>query len=296
VTGPASTTAGVSAPYGNGTSTYVPSSTGSLVDPTFTSAPYSNGTIPAGSPSSTIAPVVTTPAASLTTSTLTTTTVYTITSCPATVPNCPVGSVTTETITLGVTVCPVVDVTATVVPVTTTPAAGGSGSGSGSGEWTTSTVYTTKVYTITACPPSVPNCPGKGSVTTEIVPAYTTVCPVTATGGSSPSMPAGGAPGGGIKQEASPTTTTRVTSVAYTFITVSSKGPSAGLPAPSGNGSSSVVVSYTVKPTGSGGVAVSSTATGSVPPKPTKPVTAGASRAAGALGLAGLFAAGAMLL
>lgn len=47
---------------------------------------------------------------------------------------------------------------------------------------TTSTVFTTKVYTITACPPWVSNCPASEkttSYTTEIVPLYTTICPVS---------------------------------------------------------------------------------------------------------------------
>jgi chitinase len=45
---------------------------------------------------------------------------------------------------------------------------------------TTSTVCTTKVYTVTKCPPEVVNCPAGGYVTTETIPLYTTVCPVTA--------------------------------------------------------------------------------------------------------------------
>ncbi|KAF7540105.1 hypothetical protein G7Z17_g12276 [Cylindrodendrum hubeiense] len=48
---------------------------------------------------------------------------------------------------------------------------------------TTSTVYTTHVYTVTKCPPEVTNCPANAAtpyVTTEIVALYTTVCPVTA--------------------------------------------------------------------------------------------------------------------
>ncbi|KAM0541348.1 hypothetical protein ACHAPJ_013268 [Fusarium lateritium] len=40
----------------------------------------------------------------------------------------------------------------------------------------TSTVTTSKVYTVTACPPSVTNCP-VGHVTTEIVTSLTTYCP-----------------------------------------------------------------------------------------------------------------------
>ncbi|KAF4458231.1 glycoside hydrolase family 18 [Fusarium albosuccineum] len=45
-------------------------------------------------------------------------------------------------------------------------------------KYTTSTVYSTKTYTITQCPPAVTDCP-IGHVTTETVPVYTTVCPVT---------------------------------------------------------------------------------------------------------------------
>lgn len=50
---------------------------------------------------------------------------------------------------------------------------------------TTSTVYTTKIYTVTSCAPTVTNCPGKGKVTTEIISLYTTVCPVSAPAPSS---------------------------------------------------------------------------------------------------------------
>jgi hypothetical protein len=44
--------------------------------------------------------------------------------------------------------------------------------------YTTSTVYTTKVHTITSCAPTVTNCPGKPHVTTETIAVSTTVCPV----------------------------------------------------------------------------------------------------------------------
>ena len=46
---------------------------------------------------------------------------------------------------------------------------------------TTSTVYTTSVYTITSCAASVTDCPERGSVTTDIISLYTTICPVTET-------------------------------------------------------------------------------------------------------------------
>ena len=47
---------------------------------------------------------------------------------------------------------------------------------------TTSTVYTTKLTTVTACPYGVPNCPAESAITstvTSVVALYTTVCPVT---------------------------------------------------------------------------------------------------------------------
>jgi hypothetical protein len=97
-----------------------------------------------------------------TTSTVYTTNIYTITKCPAAVTNCPVGKVTTDVVSLYTTVCPVKS-TPTPQPAQ---------------EFTTSTVYTTIIYTITKCPATVANCP-IGSVTTDIISLYTTVCPVT---------------------------------------------------------------------------------------------------------------------
>ncbi|OBT93449.1 hypothetical protein VE01_08688 [Pseudogymnoascus verrucosus] len=97
-----------------------------------------------------------------TTSIVYATTVYTITKCPATVTNCPIGSATTELISLYTTVCPV------AASATKQPPSG----------YTVSTVFTTIVYTITKCPKTVTNCP-VGSVTTEIRSLYTTTCPVT---------------------------------------------------------------------------------------------------------------------
>jgi hypothetical protein len=46
--------------------------------------------------------------------------------------------------------------------------------------YTTSTVYSTNIYTVTDCPATVTNCPAHyTSVVTDIVAAYTTVCPVS---------------------------------------------------------------------------------------------------------------------
>lgn len=94
------------------------------------------------------------PSDDLTTSTVYDTKVYTVTSCAPTVTNCPVGHVTTETVGVYTTVCPVTE------------------------QLTVSTVYTTDVHTVTKCPPTVTNCP-VGHVTTETVVVGTTVCPVS---------------------------------------------------------------------------------------------------------------------
>lgn len=57
----------------------------------------------------------------LTTSTVYTTTTYTVSSCAPTVTNCPYGHVTTDTIVLSVTVCPVTE--SSTAPATSTSAA-----------------------------------------------------------------------------------------------------------------------------------------------------------------------------
>ncbi|TGO40934.1 hypothetical protein BHYA_0029g00440 [Botrytis hyacinthi] len=159
-----------------------------------------------------------------TTSTAYVTTVYTITSCAATVTDCPgrIGSVTTETISSYTTVCPVTatatstssaegisvsskpssapGVTASQtssssaqgLTTSTSPVYSSSAQGSATSpitsivQYTTSTAYVTSIYTITSCAATVTDCPGRiGSVTTETISSYTTVCPVTETSGNS---------------------------------------------------------------------------------------------------------------
>jgi chitinase len=93
-----------------------------------------------------------------------------VTDCPA-----KIGSVTTDTIVLYTTICPV---TATEtnggIPTSTAVAS------FSPVEYTTSTVYATTTYTITSCAPTVTNCPAKlGQVTTDIISLYVTVCPVS---------------------------------------------------------------------------------------------------------------------
>jgi len=81
------------------------------------------------------------------------------------------------------------------------------------GKSTTSTVYTTSVYTVTSCAPEVTNCPAKmGSVTTDIISLYTTVCPVTETESSVPTSTS--AP---ITTETPYTTSTVYETVEYTI-------------------------------------------------------------------------------
>ncbi|KFY26601.1 hypothetical protein V493_03992 [Pseudogymnoascus sp. VKM F-4281 (FW-2241)] len=102
------------------------------------------------------------------TSTVLRTTVYTVTSCAPTVTSCPLGQVTTATITDYTTWCP-------GKPTTTASPTNSEKAG---------TVYTTIVYTITACPPSVTNCP-EDAKTTHVATTTKAIYTLTAL----PSMP-----------------------------------------------------------------------------------------------------------
>ncbi|KAI6712453.1 hypothetical protein JHW43_005002 [Diplocarpon mali] len=121
------------------------------------------------------------PVQKYTTSTVYATNVQTITWCPPSVPDCSLGSVTTKTIAISTTVCPVTTTPAVQYPMetlskqpTTTPAPSVSVT-----KYTTKTVYKTAIYTITSCPPAVPECTSKlGQVTTQTIKISTTVCPV----------------------------------------------------------------------------------------------------------------------
>ncbi|KAI0601233.1 hypothetical protein F4775DRAFT_541028 [Biscogniauxia sp. FL1348] len=107
----------------------------------------------------------------MTTSTIYATSVYTVTSCAPTVTNCPASPyVTTETISIGTTVCPVTEAGSSPKPTTATAYTNVPQS------YTTKTVEVTKVYTVTSCKPTVTNCPAN-SVTTE-VSTTTIVVPV----------------------------------------------------------------------------------------------------------------------
>ncbi|KAI7779611.1 hypothetical protein LA080_000635 [Diaporthe eres] len=141
-----------------------------------------------------------------TTETFYSTTVLTVTSCAPSVTDCP-GHVTTSIIPITSTLVPSPTpgddetVTATVVPIISTSA----GPISGGEHLTTSTIYSTTVYTVTSCAPAVTDCPGKiGSVTTQIIAISTTVCPVTEGGHSVPTPPAENGGGGSTPSETKP--------------------------------------------------------------------------------------------
>jgi hypothetical protein len=123
---------------------------------TSSSTPYTNSTTTPTYPSSTL-------------STVYATTTYTVSSCAPTVTNCPYGHLTTETISLYTTYCPVA---ATYTPVPTTYAP------------IESVVYVTTTYTISSCAATVKYCP-YGSTTIETYATYAHVTP-TKTGGIYP--------------------------------------------------------------------------------------------------------------
>ncbi|KAI1019783.1 hypothetical protein LB504_009602 [Fusarium proliferatum] len=142
-----STFKGWNATYG------APSYTQKYGNPT-TLVPSGTATITKGSPVYTKYPD-NTYAVSMATSTVCTTRVHTAVD----------GYVVTETIPLYTTVCPV---TGKAKPTNYAVPS----------QYETKTVYTTRIQTGTKCPPEVADCP-YGSVTTETIPVYTTVCPVT---------------------------------------------------------------------------------------------------------------------
>ncbi|KAF6839631.1 beta-endoglucanase [Colletotrichum plurivorum] len=81
-----------------------------------------------------------------------------------------------------------------------TPSASLSSSVSSSVELITSTVYTTKVETVTSCAPTITDCGAQiGKVVTKTIALYTTVCPVTVTPAPKPTVPATG--GGDVPKD-----------------------------------------------------------------------------------------------
>ncbi|KAG9966112.1 hypothetical protein KCU61_g1245, partial [Aureobasidium melanogenum] len=125
-----------------------------------------------------------------TTSTLYSTMISTVTACPSSVKECPASEKTvyqTELIKAYTTVCPVdasssetvLRATSSIVPA---PGVSPTTSDISITRYTTSTLYTTYTQTVTACASSVKHCPAseKTVYQTEVIKAYTTVCPVAA--------------------------------------------------------------------------------------------------------------------
>ncbi|OQE03477.1 hypothetical protein PENSOL_c001G01279 [Penicillium solitum] len=115
----------------------------------------------------------------------------TITACPSSVTNCPLRSkttyLTTETLIVSTTVCPVADATGVngavptknTTPPSTTEAIGGGENGAS--KLTTSTIFATRTAIVFACPESVTDCPLRSKTsyaTTETFAVATTVFPV----------------------------------------------------------------------------------------------------------------------
>ncbi|RAL03309.1 uncharacterized protein BO80DRAFT_492029 [Aspergillus ibericus CBS 121593] len=97
---------------------------------------------------------------------------------------------TTETLVVSTTVCPVADATGSSGPAVTQHAS--------SPSLTTSTIFTTRTTTITACPSSVTNCPLRSKTTyatTETLVLGTTVYPVSIAPTNTPLSSATGAGG-----------------------------------------------------------------------------------------------------
>ncbi|ODA79423.1 hypothetical protein RJ55_05016 [Drechmeria coniospora] len=126
---------------------------------------YTNGTTTSGNSHGAFTSGITPAPVPMTASTVYKTDVYVVTDCPKTVTKCPANGYTTTVImALYTTLCPVspVDVPTPVSPVS--PSA------------KTATAKISKVYTITKCPPSVPNCP-IGRVVTENCPGCAAATP-----------------------------------------------------------------------------------------------------------------------
>ncbi|KAJ5885517.1 hypothetical protein N7495_010027 [Penicillium taxi] len=123
-----------------------------------------------------------------TTSTVLTTRVATVTECPSSQPDCPVSGrstfVTTETLVVSTTVCPLTEEPRPTTDSQPKPDNGATTQGGQftNGGSTTSTIFSTRTATITACPSTVTNCPASAKstyMTTETLVVSTTICPIT---------------------------------------------------------------------------------------------------------------------
>ncbi|KAJ0163807.1 Endo-1,3(4)-beta-glucanase, partial [Colletotrichum tanaceti] len=147
---------------------------------------------------------------------------------------------------------------------------------------TTSIVYTTKVSTITACPPAVTDCPDRiGKVTTQTIALYTTVCPI-------PAVPAP-KPTESVKGNNKPHPGPDVSTTTFTTVYTITKCPSSVLNCPIGSvttkilttsipaaGPSVPIVTKLVVPAGPDSVpgvtkTLSLVSSSGIPPKPSAP-------------------------
>jgi hypothetical protein len=113
--------------------------------------------------------------------------VYTVTACPSEIKNCPASQKTTFLSTKTIVEYSTVQ---TATPSLDAQMSSVTALGSGNVahdeiskvKYTTSTLYSTSIQTVTTCPSSVRNCPASKKTVyyTEVVKAYTTVCPVAA--------------------------------------------------------------------------------------------------------------------
>lgn len=117
---------------------------------------------------------------------------------------------------------------------------------------TTSTVYTTKIYTVTSCNPTVTNCPANiGKATTEVSILYTTICPVTASEATA------------SHSSAVPTVSSSAQAQSSTMAQGSSSAPGSSVPPPS-----SFIGTSFVQGSSSAEAVGSSSAPGSSPAQP----------------------------
>ncbi|THW98886.1 hypothetical protein D6D17_06633 [Aureobasidium pullulans] len=109
-------------------------------------------------------------------STVQTTAAFSATACPLTVEDCPASQKATF-----LTAQTIAEYSIAQTAAPTPPSSPITEHGGQEIRYTTSTVYSTSILTVTACPPGVVSCPASEKTTyyTDVVLAYTTICPVS---------------------------------------------------------------------------------------------------------------------
>ncbi|THZ04197.1 hypothetical protein D6C95_03406 [Aureobasidium pullulans] len=102
--------------------------------------------------------------------------VFSATACPLTVEDCPASQKATF-----LTAQTIAEYSIAQTAAPTPPSSPITEHGGQEIRYTTSTVYSTSILTVTACPPGVVSCPASEKTTyyTDVVLAYTTICPVS---------------------------------------------------------------------------------------------------------------------